>query len=100
MRSTLEYALLALVPTCMLLIGSAALLRRRATLPTLLQLLGAIGIVAVVLTHICEALQLFPAMRWGTEHGVGHYLDLGSAICGLTLFPVGYLFYTLTERSN
>jgi hypothetical protein len=55
------------------------------------------GILIVVLTHICEALNWFPSMRWRTELRVGHYLDLGSAVCGLTLFPVGYLLYTLTK---
>ena len=45
----------------------------------------------VVLTHLCEALHLFPWMRWGSEHSIGHYLDLWSAVLGLTLFPIGYL---------
>ncbi len=27
-------------------------------------------------------------MNWGDEHSVGHYLDFGSAVLGLTLFPV------------
>ena len=34
----------------------------------------------------------------GLEQGVGHYLDLWSAVLGLTLFPVGYLFHALTKR--
>jgi hypothetical protein len=29
----------------------------------------------VVLTHLCEALHLFPWMHWGLENSVGHYLD-------------------------
>jgi hypothetical protein len=93
-------ALIALVPASMLLIGSAVLFIRRSSLPAVLQLLGASGIVIVVLTHICEALHWFPGMRWGAEHSVGHYLDLGSAVCGLTLFPIGYLLYTLTKRGR
>jgi hypothetical protein len=52
----------------------------------------------VVLTHIVEAFQLFPSMHWGAEHSVGHYLDLWSAVLGLTLFPVGYLLHTLRKR--
>jgi hypothetical protein len=51
----------------------------------------------VVLAHICESLHFFPAMHWGEEHGIGHYIDLASAVLGLTLFPIGYLLYALTE---
>ena len=46
----------------------------------------------VVLTHVAETLHVFPWMHWGVEQSVGHYLDLGSAVLGLTLFPLGYLF--------
>src|SRR5262249_31300383 len=35
--------------------------------------------------------------HWGDEHSVGHYLDFGSAILGLTLFPLGYLLHVLTK---
>ena len=51
----------------------------------------------VVLTHVSEALQLFPWMHWGGEHSVGHYLDFTSAVLGLTLFPLGYLFHAITK---
>lgn len=27
----------------------------------------------VVVTHICEALHLFPSMHWGLKHSAGHY---------------------------
>jgi len=37
-------------------------------------------------------------MQWGSNHSVGHYLDLGSAVLGLTLFPIGYLLHALTKR--
>ena len=43
----------------------------------------------VVLADFCEALLMCPWMHWGAEHSVGHYLDLGSAVFVLTLFPVG-----------
>ena len=93
---TLVRALAALVPACMLFAGSAVLFSRGKTLCSFLQLLGAGCLVVVVLTHVTEALHLFPWMHWGLEHSVGHYLDLGSAILGLTLFPVGYFFHVLT----
>jgi ABC-type amino acid transport system permease subunit len=90
--------LLALVPTSVLLAGSIGLFVRRRTVCTFVQLLGAACLIVVVFTHISESLHLFPWMRWGLEDSPGHYLDLVSAILGLTLFPAGYLAHAL--RSN
>jgi hypothetical protein len=50
----------------------------------------------VILAHICEAFGIFPWMGWGSEGSMGHYLDLRSALLGLTLFPLGYCLYALT----
>src|SRR5437879_9719193 len=97
MNVTLLKALVALLPACMLFSGSVVLFFRGKTVWSLLQLLGAGCLVLVVLTHISEALHLFPWMHWGLEDSVGHYLDLWSAVFGLTLFPVGYLFHALTK---
>ena len=55
--------------------------------------------MVVVLTHICEALDLFPWMHWGLAGSLGHYLDLSGAVLGLTFFPIGYLFHVLRERN-
>ena len=63
-----------------------------------LQVLGAGCLLNIVLTHLCQALQLFPWMRWGSEHSVGHYLDLVSGVLSLTLFPIGYLLHELAKR--
>jgi len=52
----------------------------------------------VVLAHICEALHLFPWMRRGDERSIGHYVDFGSAVLGLTLFPAGYLLHDLSKE--
>jgi succinate dehydrogenase/fumarate reductase cytochrome b subunit len=98
MNIRLLKALLAMVPISVLFVGSAILFRKTRTLGSMLQVLGAACLVIVVLTHFCEALHLLPWMRWGDEHSVGHYLDLGSAVLGLTLFPVGYLSHALSER--
>jgi len=98
MSLTLLKALVALVPASMLLFGSLVLFFRRKTVSSSLQLLGAGCLVVVVLTHICEALHLFPSMDWGLEHSVGHYLNLWSAVLGITLFPLGYLFHALTKQ--
>lgn len=98
MNSTLLKGLVALVPTCMLLSGSAVLFFRAKTPAAFLQLFGAGCLTVVALAHVCEAVQLFPWMHWGLEHSLGHYLDLSGAILGLTLFPGGYLFYALSLR--
>lgn len=95
MNGMLLKALVALVPAGMLLLGSVRLFRAAGRLSGLLQVLGAAGLVLVALTHICEGLHLFPAMGWGSEQSAGHYLDLASAICGFTLFPLGYLLHAL-----
>mgnify|MGYP001461379140 CR=1 FL=1 len=99
MSRTLLIASVALIPACMLFSGSVALISRARTAGSLLQLIGAGSLVTVVLTHICEALQLFPWMSWGFEDSVGHYLDVSTAVLGATLFPAGYLFYALGQPS-
>jgi len=55
-----------------------------------LMVFGAGCLIIVVLTHVCEAFHLFPAMGWGLRQSPGHYLDLSAAILGLSLFPAGY----------
>jgi hypothetical protein len=90
-------ALVALVPACMLVSGAVVLFLRGKTVSSFLQLLGSGCLVMVVLTHVCEALRLFPSMHWGLEHSAGHYLDFGSAFLGLTLFPTGYLLHAVTK---
>ena len=86
-------ALIALLPASLLLSASAILFSRRKAVSTFLQLLGAGGLVVVVLAHVSEAVNLLPWMNWGLQNSVGHYLDLGSAVIGLTSFPIGYLIY-------
>jgi len=98
MDVTLLKALVALLPAGALLYGSAVLFCRGKNESSFLQLIGAGCLAVVVLTHIFEALHLFPWMQWGLEHSVGHYLDLCSAGLGITLFPAGYLLHTLTKR--
>ncbi len=98
MNATLSKSLVALVPAGILFIGSVYFFLRERNLGSFLQTLGAGCLVVVVLAYICEALHLFPWMQWGSEHSVGHYLDLGSDVVGLTLFPVGYLLHALRKR--
>ena len=98
MNIALIKTIAALVPACLLFFGSVVLFFRQRKFFCLLQLLGAGCLVIVVLTHVSEALGLFPWMRWGLKGSVGHYLDFWSATFGLTLFPIGYLFHGLTNR--
>ena len=98
MNATLFKSMVALVPVGVLFIGSVFLFLRERALGSFLQLLGAGGLVVVVLAHLCEALHLLPWMGWGLPDSTGHYLDLGSAAFGLTLFPVGYLWHMLMRR--
>jgi hypothetical protein len=98
MNVTLLKALVVLVAVCILLSWSVVLFFRGKTLCSSLQLLGAACLVVVVLTHVFEALHLFPWMHFGSSQSVGHYLDLWSAVLGLTLFSVGYLCHALTKR--
>ena len=93
-------AVVALLPAAMLLWGAAVLFFRGRSAYSFLQLIGAGCLVVVVLTHVAEALRLLPWMHWGLDHGIGHYVDLWSAILGLTLFPTGYLLQALTRRGR
>jgi len=77
---------------------SAVLFLRRMTPWSFLRLFGAACLVVVGLCHICEALGLFPGMRWGIEDSAGHYLDLWSCVLGLTSFPAGYLGDSLAKN--
>jgi hypothetical protein len=86
------------ISACVLFSGSLILFFREKTAWSLLQLFGAGCLLVVPLTHIFEALHLFPWMHWGLRHSVGHYIDFWSAVLGLTLFPAGYLLHALTKR--
>jgi len=55
----------ALVPACILFSGSVVLFLRGKSMWPFLQLLGTGCLVVVVLTHVAEALHLFPWMHWG-----------------------------------
>lgn len=99
MNMTLVKALAAFVPVCVLFGGSVVLLTRVKTAWSVLQVVGAGGLVVVILAHLCEALHLLPWMGWGLEHSPGHYVDLVGAVLGITLFPLGYLVGGLASRN-
>ncbi len=83
--------LIALVFVLTLDAWSAAVFVRTRTVGSVLQLLGATCLLTVVLTHVAEAAGIFPFMHWAARHSAGHYVDLCSAILGITLFSVGIL---------
>ena len=93
MNVALIKALVALLPACLLLAYSFGTLMKARTAGSSLQMVAAGCLVIVVFTHICEAMHLLPWMHWGEQHSVGHYVDLSTAILGVTLFPVGYLLH-------
>jgi hypothetical protein len=94
-------AVAAILPFSILFPGSLLLLlfARRIAASSALQLLGAGCLVVVALAHLCEGIGLFRFMNWGMEHSADHYLELRSAVLGLTLFPVGYLLHAITNRN-
>jgi len=85
------------VLACALFIGSVASFARERTGSRFVQLFGSFCLVVVVLTHVAEELRLLPGMGWGLPNSAGHYLDLGSAIVGLTLMPLGYVLARAKE---
>jgi succinate dehydrogenase/fumarate reductase cytochrome b subunit len=89
---------LAFLLTSILFAASIRSFNRRRKVSSFLQLLGAGCLVVVVLTHVFEALNLFPWMHWGRTNSPGHYLDLSSAVVGLTLLAVGYGLQVLPKR--
>jgi len=100
MNGTLLKALMACVPVCLLFAWSLVSFGHGKAVGSLLQLLGAGCLVVVVLTHVCEALHLFPCMHWGSPDSLGHYLDLWSAVLGLTLCPLGYVCTRLSRKQT
>lgn len=97
MNSTLLKALLGLV--VLLCLGAWCIVdyRRERRWQALAQLIGAGCLVVTVLTHVAEAVHLFPAMHWGSPHSAGHYLDLSSAWLGLVLSALGFASRLITR---
>jgi Mn2+/Fe2+ NRAMP family transporter len=90
-------SLTVFVPVSMMFVGAAVGYARRKGTAACLQLLGATGLVLVVVLHVFEAVHALPWMGWGRQHSAGHYLDVASALIGGTLFPLGYLLDSLRK---
>ena len=64
MNPTSTKAIAALVPTGMLLVGSALQFSRRKGTAAIFQLIGAACLMVVIIAHVCEAVNWFPWMHW------------------------------------
>jgi succinate dehydrogenase/fumarate reductase cytochrome b subunit len=100
MNATLVKALVPFAPVVAVFCGACALFARSRSPWSFFQVLGAAGLLIVLMTHVCEALRLFPWMYWGREGSVGHYVDLSGAVLGLVAFPTGYLVHALRTRHS
>lgn len=98
MNPTLLKTLLGTVPAFTLFLASSIMLVKETRAWSVLQFVGTVGMMMVLFTHLCEALQLFPWMQWGQGTSIGHYLDLSSAVLGVTFFPLGYLLHALAIK--
>jgi hypothetical protein len=65
MNATLAKAIVLMIPACILLMGASTIFFRHKAGSAFLRLVGASSLVVVGLTHVCEALNLVPWMRWG-----------------------------------
>ncbi len=100
MQNLLAKTFVALLLVLVLLVGAAVRWARRRSAPDLMQLVGALGLLVVVLAHVGEGFRLLPAMGWGRPDTPGHYLDLAGAILGGVLFPIGYLAGAFARRAG
>ena len=88
------------IPVSVILFATVIRYARERNSWRLLQVAGAVSLLIVVLAHIAEAFHLARWMRWGESDSPGHYLDFFSAILGLTLLPLGYVFHILNRRKH
>jgi hypothetical protein len=72
MDAMLFKSLAASVPVG-LLIGSILTLLRDTNVASVLQIVGAAGLMVVAIAHICEALRVLSWMRWGEASSMGHF---------------------------
>jgi uncharacterized membrane protein len=91
MNGNLGLALLISVPILLLLVLSFVRFQRVPTMSNAFPALGAACLSVMVLTHIAEALRLFPAMGFGQRHSLGHYLDLASTYLGIAFLVAASL---------
>ena len=89
MNPTFANPIAALVPTGMLLFGSAVQFSRRKGTAALFQLVGAADLVVVIIAHLCEALGWLPWMHWGLRIASGIILISWPRLAGCRCFQLG-----------
>lgn len=77
--------LIAFALAVLLVAGAALGYHRRRSTTLRLILFAALCSWVVAAAHVCEAFGLLPGAGWGQPQSVGHYIDLGAAVLGLTL---------------
>jgi hypothetical protein len=48
--------------------------------------------------HVFEAFAILSALGWGQPHSIGHYIDLGATVLGVTFIVVWSSCRALTTR--
>lgn len=99
MTTTLVVALVIGAPILVLFILAGRRFINAPSVAGALPVLGAGSLLVMVLTHIAEALNLFPAMGWGQRHSPGHYLDLTSVYAGIAFLVAASLCPLLRRRT-
>lgn len=98
MTGTLLVAVVIGIPILLLFVLAGRRLVTAPTLTSTFTVLGAGSLLVMVLTHVAEALNLFPAMGWGRRHSVGHYLDLLSVYAGIAFLVAAALCPLLRHK--
>jgi|ERR1700732_5306949 hypothetical protein len=93
MNAAVLKGLLALVAACTFLGVSIVLFLTRRGLASALQAMG-IGCFGVMaLTHVFEEFSILPGLGWGQPHSVGHFIDLVTALLGVTFMTTSFLLW-------
>ena len=92
--------LLALVGTFTFLGVSVSVLMTRRGVSSVLLALGCGSFAVMALTHVFEAYSLLPRLGWGKPHTVGHFIDLITALLGITLVGASFLLRSVQRQSR
>src|SRR6516225_8337900 len=99
MNLHVQHTLLGIgIPAFILFGGSIIIFSKGRNVTSLLQMIGAGGLMVVVLTHFAETFQFLPWMGWGTQHSVGHLPRPHWRCPWLGIVPLGYLIQAMKTR--
>lgn len=79
-------------------VASAIQFARERAVSRGLRLIGSTFLLVVVASHLAEKFEWFAGMGWGLPDRPGHYIDLVSAILGVSLFAGGSLLSQSSVR--